>query len=123
MKYATVEEEGRELPVLTKVFVDDVVVPPRLRSLVQPKVEALAESIDAIGVQQPISVYVKDGAAVLVTGHHRLAAAKKLGWEEIPAIKLYMDDIDRQLWEIDENLQRANLTPAEEAEPAEEDEK
>ena len=50
---------------------------------------------------------------VLVTGHHRLAAAKKLGWEEIPAIKLYMDDIDRQLWEIDENLMRAELNPTE----------
>ena len=26
-----------------------------------------------------------------------------------------MNDIDRQLWEIDENLQRANLTPSQEA--------
>ncbi len=34
----------------------------------------------------------------------------------MPAIKLRLNDIDRQLWEIDENLQRVDLSPAQEAE-------
>jgi ParB-like chromosome segregation protein Spo0J len=41
-------------------------------------------------------------------GAHRLAAAIKLGWEDIDAIFADgMTEIDRQLWEIDENLMRA----------------
>ena len=115
MRYATVEDQGHDV-VLFKVFTDDVVVRDRLRPLDPVRVGALAASMDAIGLQQPISIYCNDDEdVVLVAGGHRLAAAKELGWEEIPAIQLYLDDIDRQLWEIDENLQRANLTPAEEA--------
>ena len=114
MRYATVAGGGREV-VLSKVFVDDVVVPPRLRPLDTERVAAIGASIIAIGLQHPISVYIEDDEVVLVAGLHRLEAFKELDWEEIPAIKLHMDDIDRQLWEIDENLQRANLTPAEEA--------
>ncbi len=95
--------------------VDVVVVPTRLRPLDQDKVRALAESIDAIGLQHPISVYYDDDNVVLVAGRHRLAAAQSLEWDDIPAIFLQLDDIDRRLWEIDENLQRANLTPAQEA--------
>ncbi len=40
---------------------------------------------------------------------HRLCNA------EIPVIYLYLNDIDRQLWEIDDNLQQAILTQTQEA--------
>ena len=53
---------------------------------------------------------------VLVAGLHRLEAAKVLGWTEIHVIEVEMDDVDRELWEIDENLIRADLTPTEEGE-------
>jgi hypothetical protein len=41
---------------------------------------------------------------------------QRLGWSFIPAV-FYDNDsaIDRELWEIDENLRRAELTPSEEA--------
>ncbi|VTZ27245.1 conserved hypothetical protein [Methylocella tundrae] len=53
----------------------------------------------------------------LVAGAHRLAAAKKLGWSEIPCLTLY-DEPDEQarLWEIAENLHRAELTALERSE-------
>ncbi len=109
-------EAEREV-ILSKVYVDDVMVLTRLRPLDQDKVVALAASMDAIGLQQPISVCGgAEGKAVLVAGYHRLRAAQRLGWEEIPAIYIYLNDIDRQLWEIDDNLQQAILTQTQEAE-------
>src|SRR3546814_18232867 len=51
-----------------------------------------------------------DERPVLVAGRHRLAAAAKLGWEEIDCIYVALDEVDRRLWEIAENLHRAELT-------------
>ena len=89
----------------------------RLRDLDESKVENIAASMGEIGLQQPISVWVsKDGAIIeLVAGAHRVAAAKKLGWDKIDCIVVKMDELDRQLWEIDENLCRADLTELERA--------
>ncbi|MCZ6862486.1 MAG: ParB N-terminal domain-containing protein [Alphaproteobacteria bacterium] len=86
----------------------------RLRSIDSKKVAALAESIAAIGLQQPISVWSPDYDTLdLVAGWHRVEAVKKLGWEEIDCVFVDMDFLTRQLWEIDENLMRAELGPGE----------
>ena len=71
----------------------------RLRDLDESKVENIAASMGEIGLQQPISVWVsKDGAIIeLVAGAHRVAAAKKLGWDKIDCIVVKMDELDRQL--------------------------
>lgn len=96
---------------LGKVFVESVLVGKRHRALEGSKVDSLAESMKAIGLQQPISVYVDDqDAAYLVAGHHRLEAARKLGWEEIPATFVKMNPIEREMWEIAENLFRVDLS-------------
>ena len=96
------------------IEVDQVQVGDRLRSLDTAKIDALAESMAAIGLQQPISVWAPNSETLdLVAGLHRLEAARKLGWEDIDCIFVHMDKIDRQLWEIDENLMRADLSPAE----------
>lgn len=101
---------------LGEVYTDAVDVGERHRSLNVDRVNALAESISAVGIQNPIHVWMpSDSEARLVAGRHRLAAALHLGWEEIPCFFVDMDDIDRELWEIDENLMRAELSPAEEA--------
>lgn len=47
-------------------------------------VNILTQSLATIGLMQPLVVY-KDGKNyVLLSGHKRLSAAKKLGWTEIP---------------------------------------
>lgn len=94
--------------------VEMIQIGDRLRSIDSAKVDGLAESMAAIGLQQPISVWY-DGPDVLelVSGLHRLEAARKLGWWFIDCIFVDMDDLDRQLWEIDENLMRVELGPAE----------
>lgn len=48
-------------------------------------------------------------------GLHRLEAAKALDWDEIDAVFMGADDAHRTLAEIDENLCRAELTPAQAA--------
>ncbi len=98
-------------------FIDNIDIPARLRALDAKKVDRLIESIKAIGLQQPITLWAKpDDAFILVAGAHRLEAAKRLGWDLIPAIFTDADEVGRQLWEIDENLIRSELTAVEQAE-------
>lgn len=102
---------------LERIILDHVDTPPRLRAVDADRVTRLAESIKAIGLQTPITVWSKpDDAFQLVAGAHRLEAARSLGWEWIDAFFMSGDEIDRQLWEIDENLMRSELTPTEQAE-------
>ena len=93
----------------------EITVPDRLRALDQSKVDKLAESMGTIGLQQAITIWMpSDGELELVAGAHRLAAAIKLRWFEIDVV--YVNDLsetDRQIWEVDENLVRAELSPME----------
>jgi ParB family chromosome partitioning protein len=95
----------------------DVVILLGHRQLVPEMVDQLAASLDAIGLLQPIIVRPGEGTLwYLVAGHHRLSAAKKLGWGLIPAIVVSVSDIDAKMAEIAENLHRAELTSLERAE-------
>ena len=86
-------------------------------------VNALAESLRASGLINPIIVKrgtVYDGAIYVegykvIAGNHRVSAARALGWTEIDAFLHDGDDIHAELLEIDENLQRAELSPAQRA--------
>lgn len=96
---------------LGKVFTDSVIVGQRHRALDQSRVEALAESMDALGLQQPISVYIDgDDAVHLIAGLHRLEAAKALRWEQIDASFVKLSPVRREMWEIAENLFRVDLS-------------
>ena len=98
------------------VFVNDVRVPERHRSLDPLTVKAIAGSFKDIGQQAPITFYWDDDTPVLIAGRHRLEAARSLGWEHIEAVEMDTDDLTREIWEIDENLMRADLTELERGE-------
>jgi ParB family chromosome partitioning protein len=100
------------------------ILPDRMRTLRQEVVDQLAASMvqmqnggETSGLLQPIVLRPKEGIGYyLVAGKHRYYAAKKLGWEAIPARIVEGMDADHVLLaEIDENLVRAKLTTAEEA--------
>jgi ParB-like chromosome segregation protein Spo0J len=98
-----------------KVYIDGITVGRRLREADREKVAVLADSIAKIGLQQPISVWTEPdehnlGAVHLVAGLHRLRACEMLGMEQIDAIEVDLNDIDRRRWEIAENLHRSELT-------------
>lgn len=94
------------------------------RPLITEAVDKLAASIREVGLIQPISVRcvpVMDGGVAvdgyqIVAGHHRVAAARALGWTEIDAIIVDAGEhLQTELIEIDENLCRAELTASQRA--------
>jgi N6-adenosine-specific RNA methylase IME4 len=105
-------------PPQRRPVTDITVIPDRMRRLRPDVVDELAESIAAQGLLHPITLRKRasDGAHVLVAGRHRLEAVRKLGYQTVAAVILDGADSDRaQLVEIDENLVRADPTPAERA--------
>jgi ParB family transcriptional regulator, chromosome partitioning protein len=78
------------------------------------QIDELAASLAAHGLLQPIVVCQVGGEFEVVAGHRRLAAARSLGWQSIPAIVRSSND-DAYLLTLVENLQRMDLTPREEA--------
>lgn len=88
------------------------------RPLITADVDKLAASIKEVGLIQPITVrpsVVMNGLAEqgfqVVAGHHRVAACRALGWEEIDAIVIESaGHLQAELIEIDENLCRSELT-------------
>lgn len=108
------------------VGVDGIVVGNRLRSLNDAAVETLRASIARIGLRSPITIRVDrtfdnhgnavDETPILIAGAHRLEAAKRLGWDFIDAYVFEGDERDARMWEIAENLHRADLTALERAE-------
>lgn len=111
---------------LESLFVEHIEVGERHRALDAGAVERLAASMDTLGLRTPVSVryyedrpeWASEGEAgdtlILITGAHRLAAAKRLGWERIDCyVYDHGDRIDAELWEIAENLHRLDLTKEE----------
>ena len=81
------------------------------------KLEALAESIKAHGLIQPIVVKPgENGMYIIVAGERRWRASKLAGLTEVPCIE--GDYNEKQVMELAlvENLQREDLNPIEEAE-------
>lgn len=95
----------------------------RMRETDASQVASLADSISEVGLLNPITVYsreiIRNGQATegygLVAGAHRLEACKSLGWQEVPAIVLDLDDDDLIIAECDENLCGSKLTASEHA--------
>ena len=79
-------------------------------------VEELAESMRDYGLLQAVLVRPVETGYALIAGHRRLAAARWLGWSEIPAVvRGVRSDDDAFLLTLTENLQRDDLTPREES--------
>lgn len=91
--------------------------PGRLRALRPDVVAELVDSIRERGLINPITVRPRDsGGYWLIAGLHRLNAHKKLKKATIRCNVLDKMEADQaEMIEIDENLIRADLTPAEEA--------
>ncbi|MBE6556018.1 MAG: ParB/RepB/Spo0J family partition protein [Ruminococcaceae bacterium] len=80
--------------------------------------EALADSIAAYGVLQPILVRQNpnfEGSYEIIAGERRWRAAKMAGLTEVPVIVLDGDDMKTAQIALIENVQRENLNVVEEA--------
>jgi ParB family chromosome partitioning protein len=80
----------------------------------EQSIEELADSIRARGLLQPIIVRrERDGGYTLIAGERRLRAAERAGVGLVPAI---LSDDDLLEVALEENVQREDLSPLEEAE-------
>jgi ParB family transcriptional regulator, chromosome partitioning protein len=92
------------------------------REFVAEQLAELVSSIRENGLLQPLVVRPAAGSAPagatweLVAGERRLRAVRELGWKEVPVVVREMDDRTLLVLAIVENVQRADLTPLEEAE-------
>jgi ParB family chromosome partitioning protein len=107
-----VEEQPRQ--GLVKLKVDKIKSNPyQPRTKVdEEKLSELSASIKEKGIIQPVVVREVGEGFELVAGERRLLAAKRLGWEEIPAViagKLSKEDMLEL--SLIENLQREDLNP------------
>ena len=89
-----------------KLRLSDITVKQGRRAVDESKVRELAQSMSEVGLINPITV-TQD--KTLITGAHRLAAAKLLGWTEIEATVSELEGLRAELAEIDENLMRNEL--------------
>lgn len=94
---------------------DEIEIPSDRRPVDPAAVKRLADSIDEIGLRHPITVRRKGDRYILVAGLHRLEACRKLGREHVPAIICTMTNAEARMWEIAENLHRADLSKQERA--------
>lgn len=92
---------------------DEIDIPEGRRAVIPAAVKKLAASIDEIGLRHPITVRRKGERYQLVAGRHRMEAFRHLKREHIPAIIATFTNAEARLWEIAENLHRAELTKLE----------
>jgi hypothetical protein len=108
------------LPTLERIAVEDVEVIVKRREVEPEKVKSLAASMAKIGLHTPITVRrIKKGLArvlALVAGLYRLEAARALGWQHIDAFVMEGTKADARMWQLMENLYRADLTALQRAE-------
>ena len=115
---AILPDRSEEAPTLRELALDLIRPNPR-----QPRGQfggeallALAESIKARGVLQPVVVRsLAGGTYELIAGERRLRAAKIAGLERIPAIVREAEDGERLELALIENVAREDLNPVEEA--------
>jgi len=89
------------------------------------ELKELADSIKASGLLQPVVVRSRPGRSdapdaggaryELIAGERRWRAVQTLGWQKIPAVLREVDDRSLLTLALIENLQRADLSPIDEA--------
>lgn len=93
--------------------IDDIEVGASHREINAAAVKRLADSIDQIGLRHPVTVREKGDKYLLVAGRHRMEACRKLGRDFVQATIVKMNNDEARLWEISENLHRADLSKLE----------
>jgi len=79
---------------------------PRQHS--ERQIKQIARSIEAFGFNVPILV---DGSNTILSGHGRLLACQKLGWQEVPAIQLeHLTEAQARAFAIADNRLCENAT-------------
>jgi len=109
-------ESQKRVNIVLHVPVDNIRPNPHQprKEFNEERLEELANSIDAHGLIQPITVrYIGEKRFELISGERRLRAAKLAGMEEIPSYIREVNDDDIISYALIENIQREDLNPIE----------
>ena len=107
------QEHGREGTVLPLDSIVPNPLQPR-RTVDEAGIEALAKSIGAHGIVQPLLVRLREnGEYELVAGERRWRAARRAGLKEAPVRIVEGSDIEMMEISLIENIQREDLSPLE----------
>ena len=98
---------------IRNIKIDQIKIENRLWEINEKRIQPLAESIEKVGLMNPITVLESDGEYILIAGEHRINAYKYLKWDTIPChvYQREFDDIEKDkakcvIMEVDENLMR-----------------
>ena len=81
-----------------------------------PDLVRLMDSIEHIGIAEPLIVRPREsGGYEIISGHRRAHAAEAAGLTEVPVIVRDMDDDAATVLMVDSNLQREQILPSERA--------
>lgn len=97
------------------VPVDQIFPRADARPIDAATISGLVQSIAEVGLINPIRVRKSEAGWEVIAGAHRLEAHRQLGLIDISAIVVIDDDLHAELAMIDENLCRAELSPADKA--------
>lgn len=110
-------QDATQAPPAQRVPIDQIEIGERLRPVSLPGVDSLISSIRDTGIMKDEIHLRQKGRGtnkhlLLMAGAHRLEAARRLGWDTIPA-KVWVDVTDdfAALMEIDDNLSGSDLNP------------
>ncbi|MDR1909502.1 MAG: hypothetical protein LBQ35_06270 [Spirochaetaceae bacterium] len=99
------------------VRVADVVIEPEIARIFKIENKTfleIKEKIEKFGYDKSQPVVIWKGRNILVDGHTRLAAAKELGLDEIPAAEMEFADMEEaMLYTFERQVLRRNLTSSE----------
>jgi ParB family transcriptional regulator, chromosome partitioning protein len=115
---ASVPLQGDAGPGVLRLPLERIARDPRQprRTFEVAALRALADSIQAQGVIQPVLVRREGAGFQLIAGERRWRAAQIAGLQEIPAILREVTEAEAFALSLVENLQRTDLNPMEEAE-------
>jgi ParB/RepB/Spo0J family partition protein len=100
---------------MEEINVKEIVQKENSRAVYHPEeLNQLMGSMQEHGLLEPIGVRKVGRKYEVVFGNRRLMAAAKLGWAKIPAILIDADDKKAQIFNLIENIQRKDITTAEE---------
>src|ERR1700682_6163477 len=107
-KPPAVRREFREVP-LPAITIPD----RRLRGVVEEFTSDITESLACLGqiIQPPTVRRLGAESFELVCGLQRIEAARRMGLTSILCRIVEITDVEAEMWEIDENLIRAGLSP------------
>jgi ParB family transcriptional regulator, chromosome partitioning protein len=88
---------------------------PLRHAMERESLDELARSIATVGLLQPLTVKAAPSGYEVVAGHRRLLACRMVGLAEVPVMIREDDTATEAAVMLVENIQRADLSPIEEA--------